>query len=108
VLHEVACVCITEDMNPQLQHQLSGQLFLSGLLPLHDLLKPPTYVKKGARVYGFTLRTIRVYHGDTDYYTLHHLAVVSMLDEIREEEDTLISLSLVCFLIYSEGEGGFV
>ena len=45
--------------------------------PFSALLKPPIYVKKGARGYGFTLRAIRVYHGETDYYTLHHLVVVS-------------------------------
>ena len=34
-------------------------------------------MKKGARGYGFTLRAIRVYHGDSDYYTLHHLVVAA-------------------------------
>lgn len=42
-------------------------------------LKPPIHIKKGARGYGFTLRAIRVYHGESDYYTLHHLVVVSFL-----------------------------
>lgn len=40
-------------------------------------LKPPIVIRKGARGYGFTLRAIRVYHGDSDYYTLHHVVVVS-------------------------------
>ena len=43
-------------------------------------LKPPIFIKKGPRGYGFTLRAIRVYHGDSDVYTLHHVVVVSVSD----------------------------
>ena len=42
-------------------------------------LKPPIFIKKGPRGYGFTLRAIRVYHGDSDVYTLHHVVVVSFI-----------------------------
>lgn len=46
--------------------------------PILGGLKPPIYIKKGPRGYGFTLRAIRVYYGESDYYTLHHLVVVSI------------------------------
>ena len=36
-------------------------------------LKPPIIIRKGARGFGFTLKAIRVYYGDTDVYTVHHL-----------------------------------
>ena len=29
----------------------------------------------GPRGFGFTLRAIRVYFGDTDFYTVHHLVM---------------------------------
>ncbi|KAL5021676.1 hypothetical protein ScPMuIL_000831 [Solemya velum] len=43
--------------------------------PLARNLKPPIHIKKGARGFGFTLRAIRVYLADTDFYTLHHVVV---------------------------------
>ncbi|RWS07894.1 microtubule-associated serine/threonine-protein kinase 3-like isoform X2 [Dinothrombium tinctorium] len=36
-------------------------------------LKPPVIIRKGPRGFGFTLRAIRVYYGDSDIYTVHHL-----------------------------------
>lgn len=44
--------------------------------PLARSLKPPIVIKKGARGFGFTLRAIRVYMGDSDIYTLQHVVVV--------------------------------
>ena len=38
-------------------------------------LKPPIIIRRGPRGFGFTLRAIRVYFGDTDVYTLHHLVM---------------------------------
>ncbi|CAH1775457.1 unnamed protein product [Owenia fusiformis] len=38
-------------------------------------LKPPIHIRKGAHGYGFTLRAIRVYMGESDLYTLYHLVV---------------------------------
>ena len=49
------------------------------LSPVIGQLRPSISVKRGARGFGFTLRAIRVYLGDTDYYTLHHLVVVSIV-----------------------------
>jgi hypothetical protein len=43
------------------------------------LLKPSIVIRRGPRGYGFTLRAIRVYFGDSEYYTLHHLVVVSYI-----------------------------
>lgn len=36
-------------------------------------LKPPIILRKGPGGFGFQLKAIRVYHGETDFYTLHHL-----------------------------------
>ena len=44
--------------------------------PLARSLKPPIVLKKGHRGYGFTLKAIRVYLGDTNTYTLQHIVVV--------------------------------
>lgn len=42
---------------------------------LTSQLKPPIIIRRGPRGFGFTLRAIRVYFGDTDVYTLHHLVM---------------------------------
>ncbi|XP_072505375.1 microtubule-associated serine/threonine-protein kinase 2 isoform X5 [Notamacropus eugenii] len=36
-------------------------------------LKPPVVIHRAAKKYGFTLRAIRVYMGDTDVYTVQHM-----------------------------------
>lgn len=38
-------------------------------------LKPPIVLKRSPRGFGFTLRAIRVYLGDSDFYTVHHLVM---------------------------------
>ena len=38
--------------------------------PLINSLKPPIIIRRGPRGFGFTLRAIRVYFGDTDFYTV--------------------------------------
>ena len=40
-------------------------------------LKPPIVLSKGAKGFGFTLKAIRVYMGDTSDYTVHHLVEVT-------------------------------
>ena len=35
----------------------------------------PDWLVTGPRGFGFTLRAIRVYFGDTDFYTVHHLVM---------------------------------
>ncbi|OTF69392.1 hypothetical protein BLA29_010340, partial [Euroglyphus maynei] len=36
-------------------------------------LKPPIILRKGPGGFGFQLKAIRVYHGESDIYTVHHL-----------------------------------
>ncbi len=45
------------------------------LSPLINTLNAPIIVRRGPRGYGFTIRAIRVYFGDTDFYTVHHLVM---------------------------------
>ncbi|MCL4122040.1 UNVERIFIED_CONTAM: hypothetical protein GTU68_027106, partial [Idotea baltica] len=47
--------------------------------PLVNSLKPPIIIRRGAQGFGFTIRAIRVYFGDSDFYTVHHL--VSDVDQ---------------------------
>jgi microtubule-associated serine/threonine kinase len=46
------------------------------LSPLVTSLKPPIIIRRGPKGFGFTVHTIRVYYGDTDVYTMHHLVMV--------------------------------
>ncbi|XP_077981397.1 microtubule-associated serine/threonine-protein kinase 3-like isoform X2 [Glandiceps talaboti] len=43
--------------------------------PLSFPTTPAIHIKKRSRGFGFTLRAIRVYMGDSDYYTVHHLVM---------------------------------
>ncbi|XP_025207855.1 microtubule-associated serine/threonine-protein kinase 3 isoform X2 [Melanaphis sacchari] len=43
--------------------------------PLITSLKPPIILRRGPSGFGFTVNTIRVYFGDTDFYTMHHLVM---------------------------------
>nr|XP_024217169.1 microtubule-associated serine/threonine-protein kinase 2 [Halyomorpha halys] len=45
------------------------------LSPLVTSLKPPVIIRRGPSGFGFTVHTIRVYFGDTDFYTMHHLVM---------------------------------
>ncbi|CAH1122067.1 unnamed protein product [Ceutorhynchus assimilis] len=45
------------------------------LSPLVTTLKPPIIIRRGPKGFGFTVHTIRVYYGDTDIYTMHHLVM---------------------------------
>lgn len=40
-------------------------------------LRPPIIIHSSGKKYGFTLRAIRVYMGDSDVYTVHHMVWVS-------------------------------
>ncbi|XP_044740959.1 microtubule-associated serine/threonine-protein kinase 2 isoform X2 [Chrysoperla carnea] len=55
------------------------------LSPLVSSYKPPIIIKRGPRGFGFTVHTIRVYYGDTDFYTMHHL--VMAVDEVGPAYD---------------------
>lgn len=41
-------------------------------------LKPPIVIQISGKKFGFTLQTIRVYMGDSDVYTVHHMVAVSV------------------------------
>ncbi|XP_035827473.1 microtubule-associated serine/threonine-protein kinase 3 [Aplysia californica] len=41
--------------------------------PLTRSLKPPIILKRGARGFGFSFRSVRVYIGESDVYTLQHI-----------------------------------
>lgn len=45
------------------------------LSPLISTLKPPIVIKRGASGFGFTVHTVRVYLGETYFYTMHHLVM---------------------------------
>ncbi|XP_065338341.1 microtubule-associated serine/threonine-protein kinase 3 isoform X2 [Cloeon dipterum] len=45
------------------------------LSPLVTSLKPPIILRRGPRGFGFTVHTIRVYYGDSDFYTMQHLVM---------------------------------
>ncbi|KAL7287339.1 hypothetical protein TKK_0018462 [Trichogramma kaykai] len=45
------------------------------LSPLVTNLKPPIIIRRGPNGFGFTVHTIRVYYGDSDFYTMHHLVM---------------------------------
>ena len=38
-------------------------------------LRPPIIIHRGPRSFGFTLRAVKVFHGNTDYYTTQHVVV---------------------------------
>ncbi|XP_038188397.1 microtubule-associated serine/threonine-protein kinase 2 isoform X3 [Arvicola amphibius] len=42
-------------------------------LPALGSLRPPIVIHRAGKKYGFTLRAIRVYMGDSDVYTVHHM-----------------------------------
>lgn len=39
--------------------------------------RPAIVIQRAGKKYGFTLRAIRVYMGDSDVYTVHHMVWVS-------------------------------
>lgn len=41
-------------------------------------LKPPIVIQISGKKFGFTLQAIRVYMGDSDVYTVHHMVAVSV------------------------------
>jgi microtubule-associated serine/threonine kinase len=50
----------------------------STLSPIHSItthLRPSIIIHRGPRSFGFTLRAVKVFHGNTDYYTTQHVVV---------------------------------
>lgn len=42
-------------------------------------LRSPITIQRSGKKYGFTLRAIRVYMGDSDVYSVHHIVWVSLM-----------------------------
>ena len=65
-------------------HSLSSNPSSRDSSPSRDMspavgpVKPAIIIHRAGKKYGFTLRAIRVYMGDTDVYTVHHMVWVSL------------------------------
>ncbi|XP_051989744.1 microtubule-associated serine/threonine-protein kinase 3 isoform X2 [Xyrauchen texanus] len=65
--------------SPMSSHSLSSYPSSRDSSPNRDLslsvssLRPPVVIHSSGRKYGFAIRAIRVYMGDTDVYTVHHI-----------------------------------
>ncbi|KAM4722492.1 microtubule-associated serine/threonine-protein kinase 2 [Rhinophrynus dorsalis] len=70
------CSPLASPMSP---HSLSSNPSSRDSSPSRDFspaishLKPPITIHRAGKKYGFTLRAIRVYIGDSDIYTVHHM-----------------------------------
>lgn len=70
-------------------HSLSSNPSSRDSSPSRDLspaisnAKPPIVIHRAGKKYGFTLRAIRVYMGDSNVYTVHHMVWVSPRREGR-------------------------
>ncbi|XP_053319996.1 microtubule-associated serine/threonine-protein kinase 3 isoform X2 [Spea bombifrons] len=66
-------------MSPISPHSLSSNPSSRDSSPSRDTavavtsLRPPIIIHSSGKKYGFTLRAIRVYMGETDVYTVHHM-----------------------------------
>ncbi|XP_074492474.1 microtubule-associated serine/threonine-protein kinase 2 isoform X3 [Sebastes fasciatus] len=65
--------------SPMSPHSLSSNPSSRDSSPSRDLspavinVKPAMVIQRAGKKYGFTLRAIRVYMGDSDIYTVHHM-----------------------------------
>lgn len=50
--------------------------------PTVSVLRSPITIQRSGKKYGFTLRAIRVYMGDSDVYSVHHMIWVRQMYEI--------------------------
>ncbi|CAM4746782.1 unnamed protein product [Rotaria magnacalcarata] len=51
---------------------------LPAISPINSIatsLRPSIIIRRGPRSFGFTLRAVKVFHGNTDYYTTQHVVV---------------------------------
>ena len=46
--------------------------------PAVSVLRSPITIHRSGKKYGFTLRAIRVYIGDSDVYSVHHIVWVRL------------------------------
>ncbi|XP_075688154.1 microtubule-associated serine/threonine-protein kinase 2 [Rhinoderma darwinii] len=66
-------------ISPMSPHSMSSNPSSRDSSPSRDFspavshLKPPILIHRAGKKYGFTLRAIRVYMGESDVYTVHHM-----------------------------------
>ncbi|XP_040263446.1 microtubule-associated serine/threonine-protein kinase 2 isoform X4 [Bufo bufo] len=66
-------------VSPMSPHSMSSNPSSRDSSPSRDFspaishLKPPILILRAGKKYGFTLRAIRVYMGESDVYTVHHM-----------------------------------
>lgn len=58
-------------------------IFFFTIYRLLQMSKPPMVIRRGSKGFGFTIHTIRVYYGESDYYTMQHLVSVSFENHQR-------------------------
>ncbi|XP_034164378.2 microtubule-associated serine/threonine-protein kinase 3 isoform X4 [Pangasianodon hypophthalmus] len=87
----LSLIITPDDMSGGLQaspispHSISSNPSSRDSSPNRDLslsiscLRPPIFIHSSGKKYGFTLQTIRVYIGNSDVYTIHHM--VSSVEE---------------------------
>ncbi|XP_058257437.1 microtubule-associated serine/threonine-protein kinase 3 isoform X3 [Hemibagrus wyckioides] len=87
----LSLIITPDDMSGALQaspispHSISSNPSSRDSSPNRDLslsiscLRPPIFIHSSGKKYGFTLQTIRVYIGNSDVYTIHHM--VSSVEE---------------------------
>ena len=70
------------DSQPHSQSQSNRSLLVenSEQSPINEMIRTaklnaPLVIKRGPRGYGFTLRAIKVYFDDSDFYTIQHLVI---------------------------------
>lgn len=56
--------------------------------------RPPIIIHRAGKKYGFTLRAIRVYMGDSDVYTVHHMVWVCPAPSPAVSASSLLFLPL--------------
>lgn len=61
--------------------------------PVCGSLRPPIVIHSSGKKYGFSLRAIRVYMGDSDIYTVHHVVWVSSAEGGRGQPDLFGAVS---------------
>ena len=74
--HNMAVSPLERDTTLKAEQQTSYSS--STISPIHSMktnLRPPIIIHRGPRSFGFTLRAVKVFHGNTDYYTTQHVVV---------------------------------
>ncbi|CAF1391366.1 unnamed protein product [Rotaria sordida] len=74
--HNMAVSPLERDTTLKAQQQNSfSSSTISPIYSITNNLRPPIIIRRGPRSFGFTLRAVKVFHGNTDYYTTQHVVV---------------------------------